>query len=390
MSTATLASRRSSSDSTENRVFTHHVPPVTMGCGALKQLPAILSSFGSKVFIVTDPGVAQQPFFELLQTNLNHHGFQTSTFQNVLPDPPVDVFEACAVQASEFSPSCFLGIGGGSALDVTKIVAVLEKHHCSLASLFGIDQVPGRGAPSVLISTTAGTGSEVTPIAVVSDEENQLKKGIVSDFLIANHAVVDPCLCTTLPAWPTAYTGMDALTHAIEAYTNRYSVPLIDGYALEAIRLIARHLPTACHHGSDLAARYAMSRASMLGGMCLGSVNTAAVHALAYPLGGRFKVPHGVANSLLLPHVMEFNMPAVAERYQIVAETMGRGDGDVIAAVDQLSAEVGTNRPMTEFGVTQDELPSMAADAMQVTRLLRNNPREMCEQDALAIYQAAL
>jgi alcohol dehydrogenase class IV len=390
MSTLTVASRRSRGSSAENRVFTHHVPPITMGCGAAEELPTILSSFGSKIFVVTDPGVAQQPFFDLLLANLHNKGFQTRLFRDVLPDPPVDVFETCAAQASEFGPACFLGIGGGSALDVTKIVAVLGKHDCSLPSLFGIDQVPGRGVPSVLASTTAGTGSEVTPIAVVSDEENQLKKGIVSDFLVANHAVVDPCLCETLPAWPTAYTGMDALTHAIEAYTNQYSVPLIDGYALEAIQLIASNLPTACHHGSDLAARYGMSRASMFGGMCLGPVNTAAVHALAYPLGGRFKVPHGVANSLLLPHVMEFNMPAVAERYQIVAETMGRGDGDAVAAVEELSAEVGTNRTMAEFGVTQADLPSMAADAIQVTRLMRNNPREMSEQDALAIYQAAL
>ena len=187
----------------------------------------------------------------------------------------------------------------------------------------GIDRVPGRGVPTVLIPTTAGTGSEVTPIAVVSDLAEQLKKGIVSDHIVADHAVVDPAMCVSLPPWPTAYTGMDALTHAIEAYTNQYAVPLIDGFALEAIRLIARYLPRAVQEGADREARAAMSQASMLGGMCLGPVNTAAVHAMAYPLGGRFKVPHGVANALLLPHVVRFNMPAAAERYAAIANALG-------------------------------------------------------------------
>ncbi len=240
----------------------------------------------------------------------------------------------------------------------------------------------------VLVPTTAGTGSEVTPIAILSDVAADLKRGVVSDFLLAEHALVDPQLCITLPPGPTAYTGMDTLTHAIEAYANRFAVPLVDGFALEAARLVAQNLRRAVRDGADEEARYGMSLASLLGGLVLRSVNTGAVHALAYPLGGRFHVPHGVANSLLLPHVMRFNAPVAADRYRAIARAMDADDA--VAAVVELSQAIGTSRRMREFGVAKDHLPQMAAAAMQVQRLLKNNPREVTEADALAIYQEAL
>lgn len=372
-----------------SRVFYHRIPPITMGIGAIESLPRILHQHGQRVLVVTDPGVADQPFFEAIVGSLKHEQFQTEVFSEVLPDPPISVFQNGVKLAASFSPDAVLGIGGGSALDVAKIVSILHKHDCEISTLFGIDLVPGRGVPTILVSTTAGTGSEVTPIAVVSDETNQLKKGIVSDHIVPDHAIVDPKLCASLPPWPTAYTGMDALTHAIEAFTNQFAVPLIDAYALEAIRLIASNLPKACRDGNDMEARYAMSRGSMLGGMCLGPVNTAAVHAMAYPLGGRFKVPHGIANSLLLPHVARFNMPNVADRYQQIAQAMHAPHDDVVETIERLSAEVGTNKKMRDYGVTQSDLPSMAEDALKVTRLMNNNPRKMTVDDALAIYQAA-
>jgi alcohol dehydrogenase class IV len=308
-------------------------------------------------------------------------------FSEIPPDPPDCCFTSAGQQAAEFQPDALLGIGGGSALDVAKLAAVLTRHTCALATLYGIGQVPGRGIPTVLVPTTAGTGSEVTPIAVVSDKSQTLKLGVVSDHIVADHAVVDPELCLSLPRAPTAYTGMDALTHAIEAYTNRHAVALIDGYALQAIALIAEHLPRAVRDGSNRDARYAMSLGSMLGGMCLGPVNTAAVHALAYPLGGRFDVPHGVANSLLLPHVMRFNAAAVGDRYDRIAAMMK--STNAIAAVEQLSHAVGTDQCMRHFGVKETDLPEMAAAAVQVTRLMNNNPREVSAADALDIYRAA-
>ena len=369
------------------RVFDLHCPPLTMGVGARRQLPEILRDFGERVFIVADPGITKQPIFQETHQQLLDSGFQTEIFSKLTPDPPIEDVLACAEVARAFEPAVFLGVGGGSTLDITKVAAILVGDSPAVEEMFGINLIPHPGIPTVLVPTTAGTGSEVTPIAVLSDETNQLKKGLVSPYLLANRALVDPEFCLTLPSAPTAYTGMDTLTHAIEAYTNRFAVPLIDALAIEAVRLVATFLEPAVHDGNDLNARYAMSRASVLGGLCLGPVNTAAVHALAYPLGGRFHVPHGVANSLLMPHVLRFNYPAVEERFQALAVAVETND--LVTFVETLSAKVGTDRSLREFKVQASDLPSMARDAMQVTRLLKNNPRTFSEEDALAIYEAA-
>jgi alcohol dehydrogenase len=370
-----------------DRVFSFRMPQVTMGLGARRDLPSLVGAYGRRVCVVSDRGMAEQPLFAEVLEALRAAGLQVNVFLDVPPDPPLGAVRACAAAARQSRADVLLGVGGGSALDVTKVAAILAAHDCTVESLVGIDQVPGRGVPTVLAPTTAGTGSEVTPIAVLSDEAADLKRGVVSDFLLAERAVIDPQFCLTLPPGPTAYTGMDTLTHAIEAYTNRFAVPLIDGFALEAARLVARHLRRAVQNGADEEARYGMSLASLLGGLCLRSVNTAAVHALAYPLGGRFHAPHGVANSLLLPHVMRFNAPVAAARYQEIAQAMGAADA--VAAVVELSQAVGTNRRMREFGVEERHLPEMATAAMQVQRLLKNNPRELTETDALAIYKQA-
>lgn len=369
------------------RVFDLHCPPLTMGVGARRQLPEILRDFGERVFIVADPGITKQPIFQETHQQLLASGFQTQVFSELTPDPPIEDVLACAKIARTFEPAVFLGVGGGSTLDITKVAAILVDDSPAVEEMFGINLVPHPGTPTVLVPTTAGTGSEVTPIAVLSDETNQLKKGLVSPYLLANRALVDPEFCLTLPAAPTAYTGMDTLTHAIEAYTNRFAVPLIDALAIEAVRLVATFLERAVHDGNDLNARYAMSRASVLGGLCLGPVNTAAVHALAYPLGGRFHVPHGVANSLLMPHVLRFNYPTVEKRFEELATAVETND--LVTFVETLSAKVGTDRSLREFNVQASDLPSMARDAMQVTRLLKNNPRTFSEADALAIYEAA-
>lgn len=370
------------------RVFQQTIPPLTIGWSARNKLPAIVDQIGQRVLVVSDPGVSAQPMFRDIVQSLQSGTRQVLVFDRCSADPPLRDFVNCAEQAKTLNADLLIGIGGGSALDVTKIASVLAKYSVQIEDLFGIGNVPGRGIPTILLPTTAGTGSEVTPIAVASDEENLLKKGIVSDYIVADRAIIDPELCVTLPPWPTAYTGMDALTHAIEAFTNKFAVPLIDCFALEAIQLVAEYLPCAVADGTDREARYAMSRASMLGGLCLGPVNTAAVHAMAYPLGGRFKVPHGIANSLLLPHVMQFNLPAAEHRYSQIAKAMRAKDP--VDAVEKLSTKVGTNKQMRDYGVSNDDLQSMAEDAVKVIRLMNNNPRSVSAADAFAIYQKAL
>jgi len=370
------------------RVFDFRMPRLTMGCGARKKLPEIARSLGRRVTVVADPGVAAQPIFKECLAALREASMEVAAFTEVVSDPPIDVVVRCADFARQAASEVMIGIGGGSSLDVTKIASVLLRQQCAVESLFGTGNVPGPGLPTILMPTTAGTGSEVTPIAILSDKAKNLKRGVVSEYLYADVAVVDPELCLSLPPGPTGYTGMDAFAHALESYMNIHAAPLIDAFALEAIRLVYRNLRRCREDGRDLDARYAMSRASLLGGLCLGSVNTAAAHALAYPLGGSFDVPHGVAVALLLPHVLRFNAPALGERSERLAEALG-GE-DPVAAVEALSRDVGASRKMSEFGVTEDDLPGMARSAMEVQRLLKNNPREILEADALHIYKEAL
>jgi len=368
-------------------VFSFAMPALTMGCGARGTLGDTVRALGKKACVVTDSSVAKQTGFAECLASLEEGGVEAKVFSSVPPDPPVAAAQECTRFARENGAEVVVGIGGGSSIDVAKVTAVLVRHECELASLFGTGQVPGRGAPTVMVPTTSGSGSEVTPIAILSDHQERLKRGIISDALIADAAVVDPELVVTLPPGPTGYTGIDALTHAVEAYTNRFAVPLIDAFALEAIRRIGTNLRRCVADGGDIEARYSMSLASLLGGMCLKSVSTAAVHALAYPLGCEFDVPHGIANSLLLPHVMRFNAPASGERYGRIAEALGAEDA--VAAVERIARDVGTDRKMREFGVKEEDLPRLAASAMKVERLLKNNPREVREGDALAIYEAA-
>lgn len=300
--------------------------------------------------------------------------------------------------ATDCSADFVIGFGGGSAMDIAKLVAALHGGGQSFDEVGGIGLLKTRLLPLACIPTTAGTGSEATPIAVIEDEEEEIKKGVVSPHLVPDYAYLDPETTISAPPGVTASTGLDALTHCIEAYANRHAHPMVDAWALEGIRLITTHLERAWRKGDDVEAREAMLRASHLGGLCLGPVNTAAVHALAYPLGGEFHIPHGVANSLLLPHVLRFNLSAAPSRYAAIAHALGlRPSGDDMAdatagieAIERLSAAVRIDRRLSDLGIGSNALPKMAAAAMSVQRLLRNNPRELSEEDALRIYEAAL
>jgi len=290
-----------------------------------------------------------------------------------------------------------LGIGGGSAIDVAKLVAALLDGRQTVSEVFGINLLLRRKLPLVCLPTTAGTGAEVSPNAILLDEADALKKGVVSPYLVPDAAYVDPLLTVSVPPAVTAATGLDALTHCLEAYANKFAHPIVDAYALQGIRLIADHLAVAVRDGRNRDARAALALGSLYGGLCLGPVNTAAVHALAYPLGGKYHIAHGVSNALLLPHVLRFNLSAAPERYAEIAVALGVArTGSALETaqqgvefLSQLSRDCGVPQMLSSLAVPREDLPALARSAMQVTRLLNNNLRPLTEADALRIYEAA-
>ena len=347
-----------------------------------------------RLFVLTAPPI--RPLIEETLTALGNAGVSVEVFQDIVAEPTVNDFKKMLEIARQFRADSVVGIGGGSVLDVTKLIAALINSDQQVEDCFGTGFIQKKGRWFACLPTTAGTGSEVSPNAILLDERDHLKKGIVSPFLIADVAYVDPKLTWTVPAKVTADTGMDALTHCIEAYTNKFAHPSVDIYALQGIRLIAANLEKAVKNGQDQEAREALAFGSLYGGLCLGPVNTAAVHALSYPLGGEFHIPHGLSNAILLPSVMKFNAPAAMKRYAEVAIAMGcePGKNDEETAqrgvdfIYQLADAVGIPKKLTDLGIPQTAVDGMAKAAMEVQRLLKNNPREVTEQDARDIYNS--
>jgi alcohol dehydrogenase class IV len=348
-----------------------------------------------RVLVVTSPPIVG--LAEPLVADLQEGGAAVSIFDGIATEPAISTFEAAMAMAREAEVDAVVGLGGGSAMDVAKLVAALYDGQQGVREVFGIDRVASRALWLACLPTTSGTGSEVSPIAILLNEEEQLKRGIVSPHLVADAAYVDPVLTKSLPRGVTAATGLDALTHCVEAYANRFAHPMVDLYALEGTRLIADNVVRAVEHGDDLEARTAMARGSLYGGLCLGPVNTAAVHALAYPLGSEFHVPHGVSNAVLLPHVLRFSLPAAPERYAAVALALGVEPGSSsletaergLDRLFELCRECGIPSGMAEMDIPEDAIPRMSGAAMKVTRLLKNNLRELTVADAEAIYRAA-
>jgi alcohol dehydrogenase class IV len=373
-----------------------NVGALVFGPGAALRCADDLNARGARsVFLVTTPPT--RFLCEPLIAALQERGCRVTVWQDMAGEPTLPEFQQALCAAREAGVDAVVGLGGGSAMDVAKLVAALFDGRQAITDVLGVDKLQGRALWVACIPTTAGTGSEVTPIAILGDEDEDLKKGVVSRHLVPDAAYLDPTLTLSMPTAVTAATGIDALTHCIEAYANRFAHPVVDVWALEGIRLIARHLPKACADGQDLEARSGMMRASLYGGLCLGPVNTAAVHALAYPLGGEFHIAHGVANGLLLPHVLRFNTEASPERYAEVARALGAeatGGHEALAAagierVFELCQQCGVPDQMRRYGVDRADIPRMAKAAMSVTRLLERNLREVTEADAVRIYEAA-
>ena len=380
---------------------------IVFGTGCIQTFTDDYKKMGlRRLFVLTAPPI--RPLIEGTLDELKAAGIAVEVFQDIVAEPTVNDFKRILEAARQFQADSVAGIGGGSVLDVTKLVAAFIDSDQQVEDCFGTGFIRRKGLWFACLPTTAGTGSEVSPNAILLDERDHLKKGIVSPFLIADVAYVDPKLTWTVPAKVTADTGMDALTHCIEAYTNKFAHPSVDIYALQGIRLIAANLERAVtlardNKPADLSdnpaydeAREALAFGSLYGGLCLGPVNTAAVHALSYPLGGEFHIPHGLSNAILLPSVMKFNMPANIKRHAEVAIALGcePGKNDEETAqrgvdfIYRLAAAVGIPDKLTALGIPQTAVDGMAKAAMQVQRLLKNNPREVTEQDARDIYNS--
>ena len=368
---------------------------IVFGTGCIQTLVEDYKKMGlQRLFVLTAPPI--RPLIEDTLAELKSAGVNIEVFQDIVAEPTVNDFKKILEVARQFKADSVVGVGGGSVLDVTKLIAAFINSDQQVEDCFGTGFIKQKGLWFACLPTTAGTGSEVSPNAILLDERDHLKKGIVSPFLIADVAYVDPKLTWTVPAKVTADTGMDALTHGIEAYTNKSAHPSVDLYALQGIRLIAANLEKAVKNGQDQEAREALAFGSLYGGLCLGPVNTAAVHALSYPLGGEFHIPHGLSNAILLPSVMKFNMPANIKRHAEVAIALGcqPGKNDEETAqrgvdfIYQLADAVGIPKKLTDLGIPQTAVDGMAKAAMQVQRLLKNNPREVTEQDARDIYNS--
>lgn len=367
--------------------------------GASRQLAEELGNLGvTKPLLVTDPGLVSIGLIQPVIAALEQSGIQPVLFDQVREDPPEETVLAAAAIAGDNGVDGLVAVGGGSSMDVAKVAAVLLGGDQSLSEIYGVGQVRGGRLPLVLVPTTAGTGSEVTPVAVITTGETT-KAGVSSPVLLPDVAVLDAELTLGLPPAVTAMTGVDAMVHAIEAYTSRHKKnPLSDSLAINALDLLAVNIRTAVHNGSDGRAREAMLLGACLAGQAFANAPVAAVHALAYPLGGHYHIPHGLSNSLVLPAVLEFNAPEACELYAEIAELVvgaplaGSAEAKTAAlvrALRQLIDDVALPATLSQAGVKVGDLEMLAEDAMLQQRLLINNPREVGYDDALAIYRAS-
>jgi alcohol dehydrogenase class IV len=387
--------------STYNAFTFSTVPNVICETGATRKLGTLVKQQFPAVknaLIVTDKGFLGTGLIDTPADTLRAAGIQVHLYADVLADPPEHIVLQAADYARSHQTDIVIGFGGGSSMDVAKLISILAASEQGLSSMYGIGNVQGDRLPLVQIPTTAGTGSEVTPISIVTTGETT-KMGVVSPKLYADLAILDAALTIGLPAKVTAATGIDAMVHAIEAYTTRHKKnALSDMLAREALRLLSRNLVQACEDGGNLEARQAMLLGAMLAGQAFSNAPVAAVHALAYPIGGIFHVPHGLSNALVLPHVMRFNAGHAAGSYAELAEIVVPGSAGsdearshaLIAALEQLASRVGIATTLREVGISEADLDRLADDAMLQTRLLVNNPRELQRADARAIYAAAL
>lgn len=361
---------------------------IEFGVGVAGKLGAWAKAKGfSRVLVISDA-------FNASRVGILELPGEVTVFSEVKPEPDTDNLDLVLAAANAADADLIVGFGGGSAMDLAKLASVLSGATQTLRDVVGAGKVTGRRRAALAqVPTTSGTGSEAGIRALVTDPATQAKLAVESIHMLADIAVIDPGLTFTVPAATTAATGVDAMAHCVEAFTNRKAHPMIDLYAIEGVRLVGRYLARAVADGSDAEARAGLSLASLYGGFCLGPVNTAGGHALAYPLGTRWHVAHGAANALIFPHVLAFNTPSVPDKTARVIDALdlktGSDQASVFDATFGFCAGLGIEMRLSALGVPETDLGAMADDAFAIRRLLDNNPRDLGRGDILSIYQAA-
>ncbi len=372
---------------------------IILGAGAARQIGKEARSLGgTKALLVTDPGVAEAGLLRGIREALEAEKIQADVFDGVIPEPPARVVDECARLARSEKYDVIIGIGGGSSLDTAKGVSIMATNEGKVLDYAGVDLVGKRGLPKILVPTTAGTGSEVSRVFVITNEEDNTKRAVYSSFVLADVAVVDPMLSLSMPPAVTADTGIDALVHAIESYVSVSATPFSDLFALEAIRLIAENLPVAYAKGSNLEARNNMMLAATMAGMAFTSGGLGAVHGLAYVLGTEYHLAHGRSNAIMLPYVMDYNKIGNLKKYARIARAMGENiEGlssfeaaeKAVAAVKRLLAGVNISIKLADYGVSREDLPKLVEGGMKQARLFATNPRDLAEEDVKNVYSLA-
>jgi alcohol dehydrogenase len=373
---------------------------IRFGFNTVNDLAALVRELGgSRVFLVIDPGVVAAGLLEPVSASLAADKIPFTVYDQVDPEPGLKLADNGAKLARKGKCDCVVGVGGGSAMDIAKAVSILLTNGGKAEDYIGLGKIAKNGVPKIMIPTTAGTGAEVTFTAVFINEKTGSKAGMNGDPLYPDAAILDPALTLSIPPHVTATTGIDALTHALEAYVSTQAHTISDMYALEAIDLIASNLGKAYANGGNIEARSAMLLGSLLAGKALATAGVGLVHAMAYPLGGMHKIPHGLANAVLLPYVMAYNLIGAPERFSTLAEMFGvdvsgmtlrEAAEAAVEAVWRLNDDVGIPKNLQELGIPREDIPEMAKIALTVARPVANNPRRPSREEVEAIYEEAM
>jgi alcohol dehydrogenase len=384
-----------------HKTFTITQPTrLIFGAGAIAGLADLVKQEGgTKVFLVVDPGLKQAGLLKKVTDPLKKAKIDFEVYDKIDPEPGLKLADAGCKLAAKSGCDCVVGVGGGSAMDVAKAISILLTNGGKAEDYLGLGKIAKPGVPKIMVPTTAGTGAEVTFTAVFINEKTKSKGGMNGDPLYPNAALLDPELTLSLPPHVTAATGIDAFTHAIEGYVSTQAHPISDMYALEAIEMISRNLPRAYANGNNLEARSAMLMGSLLAGKALATAGVGLVHAMAYPLGGMFGISHGLANAVLLPYVVEYNLIGNPGKYAAVAEVMGYDTGSmpvreaaalVVEAIFHLNNDVGIPPSLAALGIPVERIPEMADIALTVTRPIENNPRKPTRDEIIQVYHNAV
>jgi alcohol dehydrogenase class IV len=372
---------------------------ILFGVNAVNQVGDMISQLGGhRVFLVADPGLKQAGIIQQVADLLDKAKIPCTVYDKVTPEPGLKLADQAVLLAKKNKADCVVGLGGGSALDIAKAASILLTNGGKAEDYLGLGKIKRQGVPKIMIPTTAGTGAEVTFTAVFINEKTNSKGGMNGDPLYPDAAILDPALTLSLPPHVTAATGIDAFTHALEAFVSTQAHVISDMYALEAIGLISNNLGAAYANGSNLEARSAMLMGSLLGGKALATAGVGLVHAMAYPLGGMFNTAHGLANAVLLPYVVEYNIIGSPDKFATIAQVMGYETEGLplreaaqlaVEAIHQLNADVGIPSSLADLNIPTDKIAEMAQIALTVTRPVENNPRKPTQEDVIAVYEAA-